>query len=144
MWTVLSILGVLLILVMAAYAGSLLLALKKQQNTLENARTARATHLKESIVIIAKAMQNGDCNPSEGVIRLKMLLDPLGQQRLDAYPAMFQLYQVVMDMPTHEARRSLKKNERMRLDLTRENAEAELEQQIHPELQQLLADIERY
>ena len=73
-----------------------------------------------------------------------MLLEPLGRKKLNAYTAMFQLYEVVMDMPTHQARRELKKNERMRLDLTRESAEAELEQKIKLELHQLLADIQHY
>ena len=44
-------------------------------------------------------------------------------------------------MPTHEARRELKKNERMRLDLQRESAEAKLEEIIQAELKQLLIDV---
>lgn len=144
MWISLSIIGAIIIITMAAYAVYLLLALQKQKKALTNARSARTERLKESVTIIAKAMQNGDCNHSEGVIRLKMLLEPLGRKKLNAYTAMFQLYEVVMDMPTHQARRELKKNERMRLDLTRESAEAELEQKIKLELHQLLADIQHY
>ncbi len=144
MWISLSIIGAIIIITMVAYAVYLLLALQKQKKALTNARSARTERLKESVIIIAKAMQNGDCNHSEGVIRLKMLLEPLGRKKLNAYTAMFQLYEVVMDMPTHQARRELKKNERMRLDLTRESAEAELEQKIKLELHQLLADIQHY
>ena len=144
MWISLSIIGAIIIITMAAYAVYLLLALQKPKKALTNARSARTERLKESVIIIAKAMQNGDCNHSEGVIRLKMLLEPLGRKKLNAYTAMFQLYEVVMDMPTHQARRELKKNERMRLDLTRESAEAELEQKIKLELHQLLADIQHY
>lgn len=144
MWISLSIIGAIIIIAMAGYAVYLLLALQKQKKALTNARSARTERLKESVIIIAKAMQNGDCNHSEGVIRLKMLLEPLGRKKLNAYTAMFQLYEVVMDMPTHQARRELKKNERMRLDLTRESAETELEQKIKLELHQLLADIQRY
>ena len=144
MWISLSITGAIIIITMAAYAVYLLLALQKPKKALTNARSARTERLKESVIIIAKAMQNGDCNHSEGVIRLKMLLEPLGRKKLNAYTAMFQLYEVVMDMPTHQARRELKKNERMRLDLTRESAEAELEQKIKLELHQLLADIQHY
>ncbi|UAX41666.1 DUF2489 domain-containing protein [Pasteurella canis] len=142
MWTsFLIIIAVLIIVVMVAYAGYLLLMLQKQKKAIQHARTARTQRLKESIVIIAKAMQNGDCNHSEGVLRLKMLLDPLGK-KLKNYQAMNQLYEVVMDMPTHEKRRELKKNERMRLDLQRESAEADLEKQILLEIHQLLADVE--
>lgn len=138
---ILVIIGALIILALAGYAGYLLFALQKQKKALQQARQARVDRLKESIVIIAKAMQSGECNYSEGVLRLKMLLEPLGK-KLKAYQSMFALYEVVMDMPTHEARRELKKNERMKLDLRRESAEADLEQKIKLELHQLLSDIE--
>ncbi|MFZ7158640.1 DUF2489 domain-containing protein [Avibacterium gallinarum] len=144
MWIYLLIaLGLLIIVGMAAYAVKLLRALKNQKQALENARLARVKRLKESIEIIARAMQNGDCNFSEGAIRLKMLLDPLGL-KITTYPALAELYDVVKEMPTHQARKELKKNERMRLDLTRESAEAELESKILLELNQLLLDIEKF
>ncbi|MFZ7235065.1 DUF2489 domain-containing protein [Avibacterium avium] len=144
MWIYLLIaLGLLIIVGMAAYAVKLLRALKNQKQALENARLARVKRLKESIEIIARAMQNGDCNLSEGVIRLKMLLDPLGL-KITTYPALAELYDVVKEMPTHQARKELKKNERMRLDLTRESAEADLESKILLELNQLLLDIEKF
>ncbi|MCW9699788.1 DUF2489 domain-containing protein [Avibacterium sp. 20-129] len=142
MWIYLLVaLGLLIIVGLTAYAVKLLRALKQQKQQLENARLARVKRLKESIEIIARAMQNGDCNLSEGAIRLKMLLDPLGL-KITAYPAMVELYEVVKEMPTHQARKALKKNERMRLDLTRESAEAKLEPKILLELNQLLLDIE--
>ncbi|MFZ7156817.1 DUF2489 domain-containing protein [Avibacterium avium] len=144
MWIYLLIaLGLLIIVGMAAYAVKLLRALKSQKQALENARLARVKRLKESIEIIARAMQNGDCNLSEGAIRLKMLLDPLGL-KITTYPALAELYDVVKEMPTHQARKELKKNERMRLDLTRESAEAELEAKITLELDQLLLNMKNF
>ncbi|MFZ7142009.1 DUF2489 domain-containing protein [Avibacterium avium] len=144
MWIYLLIaLGLLIIVGMAAYAVKLLRALKSQKQALENARLARVKRLKESIEIIARAMQNGDCNLSEGAIRLKMLLDPLGL-KITTYPALAELYDVVKEMPTHQARKELKKNERMRLDLTRESAEAELESKILLELDQLLLNMKNF
>ncbi|WP_109860456.1 DUF2489 domain-containing protein [Aggregatibacter aphrophilus] len=143
MWkTILFIAAVCIIVGMVGYAVYLLLALQKQKKALQQARRNRINRIKESIEIIAKAMLNGDCNFSEGVLRLKMLLEPVGMS-IKNYVTMLQLYQVVEDMPTHEARKSLKKNERMRLDLRRESAEAELEKNIKLELRQLLADIEK-
>lgn len=138
---ILIIIGALIIMAMLGYSLYLFNALRKQKLAFKQARQARITKIKESIEIIAKAMLNGDCNLSEGVIRLKMLLDPLGKKRLNQYSAMWQLYEVVQDMPTHEARKNLKKNERMRLDLTRESKEAELEDAIKSEVKQLLQDI---
>lgn len=143
MWkTILFIAAVCIIVGMVGYAVYLLLALQKQKKALQQARRNRINRIKESIEIIAKAMLNGDCNFSEGVLRLKMLLEPVGMS-IKNYVTMLQLYEVVEDMPTHEARKSLKKNERMRLDLRRESAEAELEKSIKLELHQLLADIEK-
>lgn len=143
MWkTVLLLVAVCIIVGMIGYATYLLLALQKQKKALQQARRNRIHRIKESIEIIAKAMLNGDCNLSEGVLRLKMLLEPVGMS-IKNHVTMLQLYEVVETMPTHEARKALKKNERMRLDLQRESAEAALEKNIKLELHQLLADIEK-
>ena len=143
MWkTVLLLVAVCIIVGMIGYATYLLLALQKQKKALQQARRNRINRIKESIEIIAKAMLNGDCNLSEGVLRLKMLLEPVGMS-IKNHVTMLQLYEVVETMPTHEARKALTKNERMRLDLQRESAEAALEKNIKLELHQLLADIEK-
>ena len=143
MWkTVLLLVAVCIIVGMIGYATYLFLALQKQKKALQQARRNRINRIKESIEIIAKAMLNGDCNLSEGVLRLKMLLEPVGMS-IKNHVTMLQLYEVVETMPTHEARKALKKNERMRLDLQRESAEAALEKNIKLELHQLLADIEK-
>ena len=143
MWKTVLLLGAVCIIVgMIGYATYLLLALQKQKKALQQARRNRINRIKESIEIIAKAMLNGDCNLSEGVLRLKMLLEPVGMS-IKHHVTMLQLYEVVETMPTHEARKALKKNERMRLDLQRESAEAALEKNIKLELHQLLADIEK-
>lgn len=139
--TVLVTVCMLIIAAMGGYAAWLLFALQKQKKAFAAARVARINRLKESINIIANAMQSGECNHSEGVIRLRMLLEPLGKQ-LQQYPAMWELYLAVQDMPTHDARHTLVKKERMRLDLIRESTEACLEGKIKLELPQLLADIE--
>lgn len=143
MWkTFLLIAAVIIIAGMVGYAAYLLLALQKQKKALLQARRNRINRIKESIEIIAKAMLNDDCNLSEGVLRLKMLLEPVGMS-IKNHVTMLQLYEVVETMPTHEARNALKKNERMRLDLQRESAEVALEKNIKLELHQLLADIEK-
>ncbi|ACX83454.1 DUF2489 domain-containing protein [Aggregatibacter actinomycetemcomitans] len=142
MWKILLLIAAVCIVAgMIGYAVYLLLALQKQKKALQLARQNRINRIKESLEIIAKAMLNGDCNLSEGVLRLKMLLEPVGMA-LKNYPAMWQLYEMVEGMPTHNARKELKKNERMRLDLRRESAEAELESKIKLELHRLLTDIQ--
>lgn len=137
------ILGVIALAVIAGlawYAWKLSARVKQQQALIAQAKNARVVRLQESIETIAKAMKTGDCNHSEGVIRLAMLLMPLGKS-LQTYPAMAELHTVVRDMPTHEARKQLEKRARMRLDLERESMEAKCEQAILLELDQLLDDI---
>lgn len=137
---ILSVIALAVIVGLAFYAIKLLGQLKQQRELIAQAKLLRTTRLKESIEIIAKAMQSQECNHSEGVIRLAMLLMPLGKS-LQPYSAMLQLHEIVRDMPTHEARKALEKKERMRLDLERESAEAKFEKEIMEELHQLLDDV---
>ncbi|BFU60867.1 MULTISPECIES: DUF2489 domain-containing protein [Rodentibacter] len=141
--TITLIFSAIVIIGLSWYALRLLKQLKQQKQTISQAKTARAMRLKESIEIIAKAMQTKECNHSEGVIRLAMLLMPFGKN-LQPYPAMAELYEIVREMPTHEARRELEKKLRFRLDFERESAEARLEQGIIKELHQLLDDIKQF
>ena len=143
MWPIiLSIIALGIIAGVSFYAFKLLRKLRHQNTLIKQAKIARTKRLKESMVIIAKAMQNGDCNHSEGVIRLSMLL-PFGQS-LQPYQAMYALYNIVKEMPTHEARNALLKKERMKLDLERESAEAKFEEEIMLELRQFLNDVDKF
>lgn len=129
-----------LVIGLSLYAIYLLKQLKIQKELITKVKHERTIRLKESIDVIARAMQSGECNTSEGVIRLTMLLRPFGKN-LSTYPAMANLYEVVRDMPTHDARKLLDKRERMRLDLDRESSEIQFEQDIKKELYILLEDI---
>ena len=74
MWPIiLSIIALGIIAGVSFYAFKLLRKLRHQNTLIKQAKIERTKRLKESMVIIAKAMQNRDCNHSEGVIRLSML-----------------------------------------------------------------------
>ena len=139
----LIILAVLVLISMTVYAISLFMKLNHQQKQLKQAKNARYLNILDSIDVIARAMLVEQCGFSEGVLRLKPLLDVLGK-KLSQFPAMWELYQVVESMPILEERKTLKRNERMKLDLEREAKEAELTEQIKTELQQLLAEMEQF
>ncbi|AUI65393.1 MULTISPECIES: DUF2489 domain-containing protein [Glaesserella] len=139
----LLILAILVLLSMAGYAFSLYWKLHQQKKQMKQAQVARYQSIIESIEIIAKAMLSEQCDLSEGVLRLKPLLDVLGK-KLSTFPAMWALYQVVENMPILDARKNLKRNERMKLDLERELKEAELTEQIKVELQQLLDEVKQF
>lgn len=139
----LLILAILIVLSLLGYAISLVFKLQKQKKQIQQAKNARYQKVAESIEIITQAMLAEQCDFSEGVLRLKPLLDVLGL-KLARYPAMWALYETVMDMPILDERKNLKRNERMKLDLTREAKEAELSELIKAECHKLLIEIQQF
>lgn len=141
MWRIfLFVLAALIILSMAAYAARLWLKIYRQNSQIKQAQAVRFERILESVEIIAKAMLSEQCDLSEGVLRLKPLLDVLGKP-LNRFSAMWALFETVQDMPILEARKQLKRNERMKFDLEREAKEVELSEQIKEELGVLLAEM---
>lgn len=144
----LIVLAALILISMAGYAIHLIMKVNRQkrreQALIEKAKQSqkeRYLRILESIDIISRAMISEQCDLSEGVLRLKPLLDVLGK-KLSYYNAMWSLYEVVENMPILEERKNLKRNERMKLDLEREVKEAELEAEIKIECEQLLKNVE--
>ncbi|WP_025674034.1 DUF2489 domain-containing protein [Salinivibrio socompensis] len=144
---ILAGLGALIILALSVYAGILLARLKRQtalQAEMEEAAIKkRNDKIIESVDVIAFAALKDQCDLSEAAIRLYMIMDHLqGEKRVEfdsRYPALFELYEAVKDTPRGDARKTLKKNERMRLDFDRAKHEARLEQTIKVELAEILA-----
>ncbi|SPY31797.1 Protein of uncharacterised function (DUF2489) [Photobacterium damselae] len=147
-------LGSAVVAVLAAYAGYLLYKLYRQhqrhQAFLERTKALQAEKIAQrnatildSVYIIAEAGVNDQCDMSEISIRLFKLMEALQHDKaVDfavQYPALYELYQVVKDMPRSEARRNIEKRQRMRLDLDRMKAEARLVDDIKQELNSILA-----
>lgn len=144
----------LIIAVLAGYAAYLWLKvyrqhqrhqaflLRAQQQQAEGIKQRNA-NIMESVVIIAEAGKQDQCDMSEITIRLYKLMEVLqGDHQVDfaaQYPAMQELYDVVKDMPRGDARKSLAKQERMKLDLLRMKTEARLLDAIKAELADILA-----
>lgn len=82
----LLILALLIVLSMAAYAVSLFVKLHRQKKQLKQAQQQRYRTVIDSIEVIAKAMQSEQCDLSEGVLRLKPLLDVIGKNLLRLKP----------------------------------------------------------
>ncbi len=123
------------------YAGRLLFQLKQQNARQQRVRTKRIETIIESVQTIALAMQQQQCNLSEGVIRLTHLLEaiplnPAPDYRQD-YPAVFALYDQIKHFPTHNARNSLSKSERRQQDKEREQIESDYESQVLREVDAL-------
>jgi len=123
--------GLVVILVLGFYAGKLLFQLKAQKERQNKARQTRIDNITESIRTISLAMEQQQCNLSEGVIRICNLLDamPITPQPdyVAEYPSIHQLYEKIQRFDTHEARNSLPKTERRKQDTEREQLESEYE-----------------
>lgn len=131
---VILLFAVVIIAALAWYAGSLLFKLKQQKRNVQTMTSQRMDTISESIRVIALAMEQQQCNLSEGCIRLYHLLEALPQKDKlnvwDEYTGIYSLYTEVKDLPTHQARSQLSRGERKRQDKQREDKEALFEPQI--------------
>lgn len=145
MWAwILALVGIVIIAVLAFYAGRMLGQLRRQITRQQELIAKRNERLHESIVTIAKAMEQDQCPLSEGSLRIVVLLDHrVDQEKLDyaaKYPALHDMYERIKHMPTHEARKQYPKTEIKKLDKEREGYEKELAEVILQDVRQLLRD----
>jgi hypothetical protein len=124
--------------VLAFYAGSLLFKLRAQQQLRNEKTQKRVDNISQSIQTIAKALDQQQCNLSEGVVRLFHLLEALPiKDKPDfsqEFKGLYSLYAQVKDLPTHEARKEQTKKVTKQQDLQREELEAQLDSQILKEV----------
>ncbi|MEO3680055.1 DUF2489 domain-containing protein [Rheinheimera sp. FR7-31] len=141
--------GALIIAGLAFYAGTLLMRLQQQRRQqlkqaaqLQQQQAEKALYLRDSIILICKAMREEQCELSEGALRLWVLLDHLVPERTPdpetTYPGLFQMYQVVKDMPTHQARKDQAKSLTRQQDKVRLQAEQDFKQPILTDVAALL------
>lgn len=142
-WLIALILAVIIILGLAFYAGKLLKQLSAQKRTQRQATLARqkalAIHDEKvlaSVKIIVKAMQEEQCDFSEGCWRLSVLLDSLklSSELSQQFPAIFKLYESIKHFSILDSRKKLDKKQRMKEDYQRMTIEAELHSDIVADL----------
>ena len=116
LWAVLSGIALLIIIGLGFYAGKLLFLLKQQKAQQEATRTGRVKTISESIALIAKAMEQQQCELSEGVIRIVNLLNALPlvepPNYKAQYPHIHSLFIEVSGFAILEARQKLTSNSR--------------------------------
>ncbi|RUO71362.1 DUF2489 domain-containing protein [Pseudidiomarina salinarum] len=136
--------AIAVIVVLAFIAGRLLARLHQQQRRRQEAMTKRNTSLDESVTTLARAMEQGQCDFSEGALRIVVLLDhraePEKPDYAAKYPALHQMYERIKHMPTHDARKQFPKKEIRRMDEEREGYERELKDAILKDVRQLRED----
>ena len=126
-WIIAIIIAVLIIAGLSFYLGRLLMQLKQvkqaKQQQIKQQIDKRNQKLAEDIYTIAWAMQEGQCEPSEGCLRICVLLDHFDQQpkpdNPTIYPGIHALYDKIKDLPTHAARKALPKKELQQMDKER-------------------------
>ncbi|OEF29426.1 DUF2489 domain-containing protein [Vibrio rumoiensis] len=146
----LAIVGAIIIVALASYAGFLLIKIKKQKQLIEIqqqiAIEKRNNNIFENVSTLCKAGMQQQCDLSEIVIRVYCIMDYVqGDDRVDFsvdYPAIYELYNIVKDMGRGEERQQLEKKVRMKQTLERQKAEARLTDDILKELTQLKQKIE--
>lgn len=154
MWVAAIVVGALIIAGLAFYAGKLLWQLKVQKDTiaklqqeqkekLARSRQERNAKLSDSINLIAKAMQQKQCEYSEGCLRVWVLMSQYSfdeeTELSQSYPGVHEMYEEVKEMPTHEARKKYSKKEIYKMDAQRWRAEERLEAQILEDCEKLLS-----
>jgi hypothetical protein len=143
LWIFAVALGALVIIVLAFFAGKLLMQLKQQkyqqqQKAIEHqiALFGHDTKVLNSINIIVRAMKEEQCDISEGCWRLCVLLGSLktSEQLESQFPAIFELYEQIKHMSILDDRKQLTKKERMSQDFTRMKLESSLTTKIQTDL----------
>lgn len=142
-WLVASALAAMIIVSLAFYAGKLLKQLSTQKKTEQKIaltqQQALAKHDQKvltSVKIIVRAMQEEQCDFSEGCWRLSVLLDSLklSSELAQQFPAIFQLYNEIKHLSILDNRKQLDKKQRMKQDYQRMTIEAQLHSKIVSDL----------
>ena len=153
MWYWLIACGLVIIIVLAYYAGQMLWQLKQQKTEIElkkqQQKNKRIQFIVDSILFIAKAMKAQQCEYSEGVLRICSLLEHYNNEQevtedfTIQYLGFYQLYEEIKDQPTHSARKQLSKKELREMDYQRLKKEQAFKAQIDLDIESLLSSFPR-
>ncbi|MEL0633012.1 DUF2489 domain-containing protein [Pseudoalteromonas carrageenovora] len=147
--------GAAIIAGLAFYAGQLLYKLSaqkkliaktqaEQQKKLKKSRLERNAKLADSIHLIARAMNEEQCEFSEGCLRIWVLMSQYAfEDERDLtvqYPGIFEMYEVVKEMPTHDARKKYSKKEIFKQDTARWRAEEKLNDAIKADCAKIITE----
>jgi len=128
----------IIIAALGAYAGRLLYLLKRQSIQRKSAIAQRVTRICESVDVICKAMEQQQCELSEGAIRVCNLLNALPIADIpdfnQQFPAIYSLFEQVRHFAVLKERAALSKREKYQQDKSRGQIESEHESRVLAEL----------
>jgi len=149
------VVGAAIIAGLAFYAGQLLYKLNvqkkliskqqaEQQQKLKQSRLKRNAKLADSIHLIARAMNEKQCDYSEGCLRIWVLMSQYSfdteRDLTTAYPGIYKMYDVVKEMPTHDSRKKYAKKEIFKQDTARWHAEESLSDEIKADCEKIIIE----
>ena len=110
----LALAGLIIILVLAAYALSLWRDVRRKTELEQQQQRDREQRLAADIEFLAQSLVNGQVPPIEGAIRIKVLLDNYtGPRRETLDLAVFEtVYDATAHIPTHQAWKDLPRTTR--------------------------------
>lgn len=142
-WLAALVVAIIIIASLAFYAGKLLKQLSAQKQAQQQAELAHQQALAKhdhkvlaSVKIIVRAMQEEQCDFSEGCWRLSVLLDSLklSSELSQQFPAIYKLYNEIKHLSILEDRKQLDKKQRMKQDYQRITLEAQYHSKIVSDL----------
>jgi hypothetical protein len=142
-WLIALVFAVIIVVSLAFYAGKLLKQLRVQKRAQQQDELRRQQALAKhdgkilaSVKIIVRAMQEEQCDFSEGCWRLSVLLDSLklSSELSQQFPAIFQQYEEIKHLSILGDRKNLDKKQRMKEDYQRMTSEAKLHDAIVTDL----------
>ncbi|WP_299081930.1 DUF2489 domain-containing protein [uncultured Paraglaciecola sp.] len=134
MYLTLLLIALAIVAGLGFYAGSLLYKLRRQQRLRNQNTQQRIQNISQSIQTIAMAVEQQQCNLSEGCIRLFHLLEALPvadkPDFSEQFVGLYTLYNKIKNLPTHDDRKAQSKIQTKQQDIQREEWEAQLASQI--------------
>lgn len=100
----------------------------------------------ESLDIICRAIMEGQCEISEGCIRIKMLMTKSKMIKSDRedYKVIFSMYENLKDFKTHENRKELSATERLKEDSMRLTVEENFKGSFLRAVNELLVEVKEF
>ena len=142
----LTIVAIVILIVLSAIAAYYLIKLRKvkqeQVDQIQRNKTAWQKHRDElaaDLRFIANAMLQGQCEITEGCLRIKVLMDRLDDelQHKPEFKTIQAHFAQTITMPTHEAYKALGKKEQFKFDRQRFALEEENKEQVLIEVKTL-------
>lgn len=142
----LTIIAIVILLVLSAIAAYYLIKLRKvkqeQADQIQRNKIAWQKHRDElaaDLRFIANAMLQGQCEITEGCLRIKVLMDRLDDelQHKPEFKTIQAHFAQTITMPTHEAYKALGKKEQFKIDRQRFALEEENKEQVLIEVKTL-------